>query len=428
MEFDDSVSTAQAQAAGLAGDISSSYADDVASNNASDFSIGLDPNRISNDMFTNYVNAGSSGVTNVFDLGGGVGDFGFGTTRSQNFLNPELAELYKQQEMARTGINLNKNPYVDSMFTRTFGDLIDRRRDLGSQRIQEINDLRARQAFGLPSLKTGLSYTSKDFEKGRDTNQGMVKELPMGGIERFARSFTPYGAMLPTRAAPERSQMYRDAQAEANAPGILSQTGDFLTDIVNTAERVFSGIFSGKTTSEPFDEVNPNYTVTRVNDFDQFTPSSSKTYEATDRDFEPISNAPISRENVMNPYEDNLGMTLKGDSFRDSRGLPLSDIRMSTDVNKMLEAEDFKKELMNLKEDERKFLSGRTDTISAGNEDELMADASEYIPQSFRGAAEGIGKLFDEDGVPIGPGNLRFQYEPENRQQQLTYTIPFSTA
>jgi hypothetical protein len=416
VEFDDSVSTAQAQAAGLAGDISSSYADDVASNNASDFSIGLDPNRISNDMFTNYVNAGSSGVTNVFDLGGGVGDFGFGTTRSQNFLNPELAELYKQQEMARTGINLNKNPYVDSMFTRTFGDLIDRRRDLGSQRIQEINDLRARQAFGLPSLKTGLSYTSKDFEKGRDTNQGMVKELPMGGIERFARSFTPYGAMLPTRAAPERSQMYRDAQAEASAPGILSQTGDFLTDIVNTAERVFSGIFSGKTTSEPFDEVNPNYTVTRVNDFDQFTPSSSKTYEATDRDFEPISNVPISRENVMNPYEENLGMTIeqKGPrtyQFQDFDG-----------------RSNFQSEMRGLNPEERNFLTGRSDTISAKNPKELYADASEYIPQSFRGAAEGIGKLFDEDGVPIGPGNLRFQYEPENRRQQLTYTIPFSTA
>ena len=89
MELDDSVSTAQAQAAGLAGDTSSSFADDVASGNAGDFSIGLDPNRISDDMFTNYVNAGSNPVTNVFDLGGGVGDFGFGTTSSQNFLNPE---------------------------------------------------------------------------------------------------------------------------------------------------------------------------------------------------------------------------------------------------------------------------------------------------------------------------------------------------
>ena len=104
----------------------------------------------------------------------------------------------------------------------------------------------------------------------------MVRELPMGGIERFARAFTPYGAMLPTRAAPEQSQMYRDAQAEANAPGIMSMTGDFLTDIANSAERVFSGIFSGKPTSEPFDEVNPNYDVSRVDDFNQFTPSSLK--------------------------------------------------------------------------------------------------------------------------------------------------------
>lgn len=397
--------------------------DDFATGNANDFTIGRDPSNI-----TNFIGplSGNNNVPNVFDLGGGVGDFGFGNTRSQNFLNPQLAEMYKQQEIARTGVNLDKNPFVDSIFTKMFGDSIDRRRDLGSQRIQEINDLRARQAFGLPSLNTGLSYTSKDFEEGRDTNQGMVRELPMGGIERFARTFTPYGAMLPTRAAPEQSQMYRDAQAEANAPGIMSMTGDFLTDIANSAERVFSGIFSGKPVAEPFDEVNPNYSAPRVNDFNQFTPSSSRTYEATDRDFTPITNVNISKENVMNPYEDNLGMTLKGDSFRDSRGLPLSDSRMSTDVNKMLEAEDFKKELMNLKEDERKFLSGRTDTISAGNEDELMADASSYIPQSFIDAGEGLGQLFNEDGVPIGPGNLRFQYDPDQEESQFKYTIPFT--
>lgn len=415
MELDDSVSTAQAQAAGLAGDIGSSYADDVASGSAGDFSIGLDPNRISDDMFTNYVNAGSSGVTNVFDLGGGVGDFGFGTTRSQNFLNPELAELYKQQEMARTGVNLNKNPFVDSIFTKMFGDLIDRRRDLGSQRIQEINDLRARQAFGLPSLKTGQSYTSKDFELGRNTNQGVVRELPIGGLESIARSFTPFGAMIPRGAAPVGSQMFRDAQGRADAPGILSQTGDFLTDMANSAERFFSGIFSGKPTSEPFDEVNPNYTVTRVNDFDQFTPSSSKTYEATDRNFTPISTETISREDIMNPYEEKLGMTIEQTGprtyqFQDFDG-----------------GSNFQSEMRALNPEERSFLTGRSDTISANNEDELYADASEYIPQSFRGAAEGIGKLFDEDGVPIGPGNLRFQYEPENREQKLTYTIPFST-
>ena len=401
--------------------------DDFATGNASSFTIGRDPSNI-----TNFIGplSGSNNVPNVFDLGGGVGDFGFGNTRSQNFLNPQLAEMYKQQEIARTGVNLDKNPFVDSIFTNiAFGIEIDRTKpgDLGKARVQEINDLRARQAFGLPSLNTGLSYTSKDFEEGRDTNQGMVRELPMGGIERFARAFTPYGAMLPTRAAPEQSQMYKDAQAEANAPGIMSMTGDFLTDIANSAERVFSGIFSGKPTSEPFDEVNPNYDVSRVDDFNQFTPSSSPiTYEATDRDFTPITNVSISKENVMNPYEDNLGMTLKGDAFRDSRGLPLPDSRMSTDVNKMLEAEDFKKELMNLKEDERKFLSGRTDTISAGNEDELMADASSYIPQSFIDAGEGLGQLFNEDGVPIGPGNLRFQYDPDQEESQFKYTIPFT--
>ena len=391
--------------------------DDFATGNAGDFTIGRDPSNI-----TNLIGplSGSNNVPNVFDLGGGVGDFGFGNTRSQNFLNPQLAEMYKQQEIARTGVNLDKNPFVDSIFTniaKKFGAEIDRTKpgDLGKARVQEINDLRARQAFGLPSLNTGLSYTSKDFEEGRDTNQGMVRELPMGGIERFARTFTPYGAMLPTRAAPEQSQMYRDAQAEADAPGIMSMTGDFLTDIANSAERVFSGIFSGKPTPEPFDEVNPNYSGPRVNDFNQFTPSSSPiTYEATDRDFTPITNVSISKENVMNPYEENLGMTIdqtgpKNYKFQDFDVDP----SFNTQMNK-------------LNSDERDFLTGRTDTISADNEDELMADASSYVPQSFIDAGEGLGQLFNEDGVPIGPGNLRFQYDIENQEPQFKYTIPFT--
>ena len=195
-------------------------------------------------MFTNYVKAGSNPVTNVFDLGGGVGDFGFGTTRSQNFLNPQLAEMYKQQEMARTGIDLNKNPFVDSMFTdlaKKLGTTIDRRGDLGEKRIQEINDLRARQAFGLPSLKTGKAYTSRDFEVGRDTQQGMVKELPIGGLESLARAYLPGGFLIPRGAAPEQSQMYRDAMAKAKEAGILGYIGDSLSDI----SKLFTGLFSG---------------------------------------------------------------------------------------------------------------------------------------------------------------------------------------
>jgi len=303
VELDDSVSTAQAQAAGLAGDIGSSYADDVASGSAGDFPIGLDPNRISDDMFTNYVNAGSSDVTNVFDLGGGVGDFGFGTTRSQNFLNPELAELYKQQEMARTGVNLNKNPFVDSMFTNIFGDLIDRRKDLGSQRIQEINDLRARQAFGLPSLKTGKSYTSKDFELGRDTNQGMVKELPMGGLESFARSFTPYGSMLPTRAAPERSQMYREAQAKANAPGIMGLVGRGLNSIFGEGIDFLNNSKAG-TTAE---EVAKEQARVEIADLEE-----QRQNQLTDIDFRPMSTTVDKVE--LDPAFMDVGRTKSKDS------------------------------------------------------------------------------------------------------------------
>ena len=215
-------------------------------------SVLTDPATSDTKQASDLIAAGTNPVTNVFDLGGGVGDFGFGTTRSQNFLNPQLAEMYKQQEMARTGIDLNKNPYVDSIFNtiaKKLGTSVDRTSDLvkGSptymtkERVQEINDLRARQAFGLPSLKTGKSYTSRDFEVGRDTQQGMVKELPIGGLETLARAYLPGGFLIPRGAAPEGSQMYRDAMAKAKEAGILGYIGDSLSDI----SKLFTGLFSG---------------------------------------------------------------------------------------------------------------------------------------------------------------------------------------
>jgi len=400
--------------------------------NAGDFTIGIDPNRISNNMFTNYMNAGSNNVPNVFDLGGGVGDFAFGNKRSQNFLNPQLAEMYKQQEIARTGADLNKNPFAPNIFdtiAKAFGTSVDRTKDLGSQRVQEINDLRARQAFGLPSLNTGLSYTSKDFEAGRDTNQGMVRELPVGGIESFARSVIPGASLLPRGAAPEQSQMYREAQAKANAPGIMSQTGDFLTDIGN----LFTGLFSAKPQIEDFDQFSPTLDNRQIEDFSQVGATipdvdpivssvkvNREELDSMNRDGTGFASAagslfPRTTENSPNytvPGEENLGMTI------DRTGLDRYNLN-SVDPN-------FKTEMNKLNSDEREFLTGRTDTIRGVNEDELMADASSFIPQSFKDAGEGLGQLFNEDGVPIGPGNLRFQYDVEKEEPSFKYTIPFT--
>ena len=277
-------------------------------------------NNMSNDMFTNYMNAGSNNVPNVFDLGGGVGDFGFGNTRSQNFLNPQLAEMYKQQEIARTGVNLDKNPFVDSIFTDLFGDSIDRTKDLGSRRVQEINDLRARQAFGLPSLTqkdqfgNPASYTSKDFEAGRDTQQGMVQELPMGGIERFARAFTPYGAMLPTRAAPVQSQMYRDAQTEAAAPGIMSQASDYISQMGD----LFTGLFSAKPQIEDFNQFSPTVDNRQIEDFeDRVDIPDFRTNPNVD-DFKEVGNFPII--DSVNVGKEQLGSMNPDGQYGDAAG------------------------------------------------------------------------------------------------------------
>ena len=277
-------------------------------------------NNMSNDMFTNYMNAGSNNVPNVFDLGGGVGDFGFGNTRSQNFLNPQLAEMYKQQEIARTGVNLDKNPFVDSIFTDLFGDSIDRTKDLGSRRVQEINDLRARQAFGLPSLTqknrdgSPASYTSRDFEAGRDTQQGMVQELPMGGIERFARAFTPYGAMLPTRAAPVQSQMYRDAQTEAAAPGIMSQASDYISQMGD----LFTGLFSAKPQIEDFNQFSPTVDNRQIEDFeDRVDIPDFRTNPNVD-DFKEVGNFPII--DSVNVGKEQLGSMNPDGQYGDAAG------------------------------------------------------------------------------------------------------------
>jgi len=364
--------------------------------NAGDFTIGIDPNRISNNMFTNYMNAGSNNVPNVFDLGGGVGDFAFGNKRSQNFLNPQLAEMYKQQEIARTGADLNKNPFAPNIFdtiAKAFGTSVDRTKDLGSQRVQEINDLRARQAFGLPSLNTGLSYTSKDFEAGRDTNQGMVRDLPIGGIESFARSFIPGANLLPTRAAPERSQIYKQAMVEENAPGIMSQAGDYISQMGD----LFTGLFSQRPQVQDFDQFSPtrdnrqiedfdqtgagipNFAGTSMQDFDQFSPTGSRTFisEATDPNFKGRTSSPINIEDISNPYEENLGMTI------DQTG-PKNYEFQDFDVDPT-----FKSQMNKLNSDERNFLTGRTDTTRGINEEELMADAS---PFSLLKGATGLFK------------------------------------
>jgi len=253
-------------------------------------SVLTDPATSDTKQASDLIAAGTNPVTNVFDLGGGVGDFAFGTAQSPyttigskfspggvrsvpTFLNPQLAEMYKQQEMARTGIDLDKNPYVDSIFNtiaKKLGTSVDRTSDLvkGSptymtkERVQEINDLRARQAFGLPSLKTGESYTSKDFEVGRDTQQGMVKELPIGGLESLARAYLPGGFLIPRGAAPEQSQMYRDAMAKAKEAGILGYIGDSLSDI----SKLFTGLFSGdvRATTPRFDDGDGNTSVVQT--------------------------------------------------------------------------------------------------------------------------------------------------------------------
>ena len=86
-------------------------------------------------------------------------------------LNTALANLYTKERGAS-----DINPYPEGPFgTDTIFGEVNFAKSLGKNRVQEINDLRARQAFGLPSLKTGKDYTGRDYYDGQETVYGTAR-------------------------------------------------------------------------------------------------------------------------------------------------------------------------------------------------------------------------------------------------------------
>jgi len=262
--------------------------------------------QISDNQLRNFLAHGRGSVNDYSSLNalnnfsGGAGDFGIDGSRMG--LNTALANLYTKERGAS-----NINPFPEGPFgTDTIFGKVDRTRDLGSRRIQEINDLRARQAFGLPSLKTGKAYTGRDYYPGQETIYGTAAPLPMGGLESLVTSLPGIntvkslfggGQNLPPNH-PEMIRLRAQAEAEANEPGIideigeglssfgtdvynsLSETGgaigDFLTNIITksnsymdnkfSGSNLNSGAFSGKPQGPPqFKEFSrvPARTVTR---------------------------------------------------------------------------------------------------------------------------------------------------------------------
>jgi hypothetical protein len=257
-----------------------SFADDTeGANNASNFN--------------NYDYGGSTtpGTATITDTGtdmfggGGAGDFGFGFNRnagkgiegidptyqsnfqSKNLLNDQMANYYTKMRGAT-----DTNPYPDSFFSRMFGvDKVNYTNILGGkQGVKQVNDLRARQAFGLPSLKTGESYQAGDYYIGQPTNMGEVKsiEKPGLGIMSMFPGGAALSAMMPTKGLPVNDPRYQqimnDRAKEAKEPSVFDGVTDYL-------KNMFGIDNTPKPVASPVDRVKVNELAPVVNPFDDST-------------------------------------------------------------------------------------------------------------------------------------------------------------
>jgi len=204
VEFDDSVSTAQAQAAGLGGgNTSSGFSSDLGSGDSAEdfnsFVVGSNPKEIA---------------------AGGLGGF----------------DVYTMVRGATAD-----NPYPESFFSKMFGaNNVNYAKSMGRDRVREINQLRYRQATGQLSEKTGEQYKMGDYYIGQDTNMGTVKEVPQTGIMSVMNNLPYIGAissvMGRNRGLPEndprRIAMMEEQAKSANDPTVFDRTSDFVKSIL----------------------------------------------------------------------------------------------------------------------------------------------------------------------------------------------------
>jgi hypothetical protein len=363
---------------------------DSSEGNIRDPSIGFGNDtyrQFSDDMLQNYLRAGSvnpySSLNALNNFAGGAGDFGINGSRMG--LNTALANLYTKERGAS-----NINPFPEGPFgIETIFGKVDRTKDLGSQRIQEINDLRARQAFGLPSLNTGKDYTGRDYYGGQETVYGTAEPLPMGGLETLVnmmpgisgvKALFGGGRNLPPNH-PEMIRLRAEAEAEANEPGILdrieSGLSNFGTDVYNSFSETGGAIGdfltnmitkSGRYMDNKFYGSNLNSGVFSAGD-NSAAKVGKEQLNSMNRDGTGYASAagslyPRTTENSPNytvPGEENLGMTI------DRTGLDRYNLN-SVDPN-------FKTEMNKLNSDEREFLTGRTDNIGITSLDPVANDA-----------------------------------------------------
>ena len=389
---------------------------DSATGNAGSFTIGRDPNNL-----TNFIGplSGINNVPNVFDLGGGVGDFAFGNKQSPyttignqftpggsksvpTFLNPTLAEMYTKQRGASDINPFPEGPFgIDTIFGK-----VDFAKSLGKNRVQEINDLRARQAFGLPSLKTGRDYTDKDYYQGQNTIRGEVKPLPMGGLESFARTFLPGGNLLPTRALPENDIRFREAQAEANKPGIMSEIGETLISAKDSFLDFFNKPDAGLNVKQVLSEPRGK----ELSEFPQFQMNTGTLPVAS-----PINN--VTKTELPNIALASRSPNILDSSFMDYGASLATDPNLSPDFVSRMRAIDSLspyqgRGIVDLPQ-------ARPDLI---NKDGFNIITGEFVPSAFSNVPESFKEDLDNIEISAGPANGT-KLSPEKEKKNRSYQV-----
>ena len=136
----------------------------------------------------------------------------------------------------------NTNPFPDSIFSRIFGaENVDYTNILGSDGVAEVNNLRFRQATGLPSLKTGQDYIMGDYYIGQPTMEGTVKETPRSGIMGLVENI-PYLSTVTNlfgrnRGLPEGSDRFKELSEKAKENEFSMEP---LTNLIKDGLGIFS--------------------------------------------------------------------------------------------------------------------------------------------------------------------------------------------
>jgi hypothetical protein len=254
--------------------------------------------------------------------GGGAGDFGLGFNpnagkgiegidltyqsnfQSKNLLNDQMVNYYTKMRGAT-----DTNPYPDSFFSRVFGvDKVNYTNILGGkQGVKQVNDLRARQAFGLPSLKTEKSYQAGDYYIGQPTNMGEVKSIeePGLGIMSMLPGGAALSAVMPQKGLPENDPRYQaimeEREKSTNDPTVFDRTSDFVKSILGLDPKDSGASLA----ASPVGEGQMRVPDTRT--FDAFGNVTGSALDTSDR-FKTIKQLSEDRkkQNIINTIKDML--------------------------------------------------------------------------------------------------------------------------